>query len=659
MGSERYFCHDEKQLTAAITRVEAGQPRQIMILAGAAGSGRRHFLQTVASRLTQRGKLARVIELSLEGYEPIGPGLPAFVEFRLAFGADQADQANQANQPEPLRESVTKLLERINQHPSVPGDGRWAVCFALLFALPAPLPTLSALLATEGALTPEMVANKLLLDASAGAAYLLLHIASESTLSDSSLFWAMTQAFEQPKVCITFSCASQLASEALTGGARIPCSGLRIELPLKDEAALARAKEVNANEQLGLDDAALQRAAAHSQGSVGRLARELELLVHSKRSEADETQLPARARLLRWFESLGDDAAPIQKVLGWAAACGEVVPILPLLAAAECTQADAERIIDRLDDELCGPDAPLPLLDDLAYRHPGFPGLSVYRFRDAALRQALLETAEPAAQQESVRALLDFLGSRLGVGTRSTAQLFVNLAERVQFDLSAGVRQRLRLWVSPEEARPLEQLLRADVTAGRLPADALFTTALRDQSLPAHQRFALLEASATKEAEWPLERRTMLAGVRTELLCGLSRFQDALSSAERGFELLAQQTPEPPGVRGLLLFLRANCQRQLGQPDAALVSFKEAAEEAKKPRPDGSVDQHNIGVCLAEAGHCHADRQEWEPAVALLREGIAALRQSPMDEQVKAQQIAQLEKNLGVCEAKLKAPATA
>lgn len=652
MRSERYFCHDEKQLTAAITRVESGQPRQLMILAGAGGSGRRHFLQTVANRLTQRGKLARVITLSLDGYEPIGPGLPAFVEFRLEFGGEPLQA---------LREPITQLLARINQHPSVAGDGRWAVCFGLLFALPSPLATLEALLATEGegTLTPEMVANKVLLDASAGAAYVLLHIAADSTLSDSTLFWAMTQAFEQPKVLITFSCVSQLASEALTGGARIPCSGLRVELPLKPDNALSRAKEVNNAEKLGLDDAALSRAAEQSQGSVGRLARELELAVHDKAPASDEAELPARLRVTQWLQSLGDDAALIQKVLRWAAACGEVAPVLPLLAAAECSQADAERIIDRLDDELCGPDAVLPLLEDLAYRHPGFPGLSVYRFRNPELRLALLESVDPAAQAESERTLLNFLGSRLGVGTRSTAQLFVNLAERVQFDLSAGVRQRLRLWVSLEEARPLEQLLRADVSAGRLPADALFTTALRDHSLPAHQRFALLEASAVKEAEWPLERRTMLVGVRTELLAGLGRLEDALASAERGFELLAQQNPEPQGVRGLLLFLRANCQRQLKQPEAALLSFKEAAEEAKKPRPDGSLDYHNIGVCLAEAGHCHADRQEWEPAVALLREGIAALRQSPMEEQLKQQQIAQLEKNLALCESKLQASATA
>ncbi|HET8933581.1 MAG TPA: hypothetical protein VFN67_09085 [Polyangiales bacterium] len=643
MRSERFHCHDEKQLTAAVTRLEAAQPRQIMILAGPAGSGRHHFLHTVATRLTQRGKLARVVPLSLEGYEPIGPGLPAFVAFRLEFAAPNA---------EALGEPVAKLMERIGaQDPKAAGDGRWAVCFALLLGMASPEATLRALLATEGTLTPEMIASKTLQDMSAGAGYVLLHIQADTTLSDSTLFWTLTQAFEQPKVCVTFSCTSQLASEALTGGARIPCSGLRVELPLKPETALIRAKEVNANEKLGLDDATLQRVAEQAQGSVGKLARELELAVSDS--------LSARVRLKQWFDTLGDDSEMIQRVLRWAAACGEVAPILPLLAAAECSQADAERIIDRLDDDVCGPDAPLPLLEDLAYRHPGFPGLSVYRFRDPALRYALLETAEPAAQEEAERTLLNFLGQRLGVGTRSTAQLFVNLAERVQFDLSAGVRQRLRLWVSPEEARPLEQLLRADVSAGRLAADALFTTALRDQSLPAHQRFALLEASAIKEAEWPLDRRTMLHGVRTELLCGLSRFQEALTSAERGFELLSQQSPEPQGVRGLLLFLRANAQRQLGQPDAALVSFKEAAEEAKKPRPDGTIDHHNIGVCLAEAGHCHADRQEWSEAVALLREGIAALQLSPMEPQVKQEQIAQLEKNLALCEGKLASAATA
>jgi hypothetical protein len=187
MRPEGYLCHDEKQLTAAVSRLESGQPRQIAILAGSLGSGRRHFLQTVARRLTENGKLTRIVPLSLDGFEPIGPGLPAFVDYRLAFGGQYTEAAVAA---------ITALRERVSQEPSAAGDGRWAVCFALLLEVSAPETLAAALLATEGALTPEMVANRALQELTAGAAHVLLHIPSESTLSDSTLYWTMTQAFE-------------------------------------------------------------------------------------------------------------------------------------------------------------------------------------------------------------------------------------------------------------------------------------------------------------------------------------------------------------------------------------------------------------------------------------------------------------------------------
>jgi tetratricopeptide (TPR) repeat protein len=280
--------------------------------------------------------------------------------------------------------------------------------------------------------------------------------------------------------------------------------------------------------------------------------------------------------------------------------------------------------------------------------------LAVYRFRDPALRCALLDQPDDAAQQAAERELLEFLGARMAVATRSIAQLFVNLTERVQFDLSAGPRQRLRLWVGQAEHGALATLLRGEISAGRLPAEALLRTALQDQTLPAYPRLALLDAAVTDESTLPHERRVMLAGVRTELLCATGRLADALVSADHGLSVLAlPQQPEPHGIRGLLLFLRANCQRQLGQLVEALQSFKLAAAEAAKPRPDGSVDAHNRGVCLAEAGHCHAERSEWEPAAALLREAIAVLRSGAGDARVRDEQIAQLEHNLAVCEAKL------
>jgi len=580
---------------AAVTRLESKEPRQVLILAGAPSSGREVFLAAVADRLTQRGHKTQLLPLSLDGYEPLGPGLQAFVEFRLGFehGLSEAQVAQ-----------LRSLLERVAQDQMSASHGGWACGFALLLALGAPESVLKELLAVEKPSAELLLGQVLAYGAQQGLA--IVHVAPESTLSDPTAAWLLIRSFEQPGVSVAFSCAAQLASEALTGGPRTGCTATRIELSRSVEQQDIEAAE-------------------------------------------------ARVRMEAWFEALGEDEPVLRKVLRWAAACGEVVPILPLLAAAEVSQADAERLIDRLDDDVCGQDGEPPLFEDLAYRHPGFPGLSVYRFRDRVLRATLRQHVDPAAQLEADRALLDFLGSRLGVGTRSVAQLFVNLTETVQFDLSAGPRQRLRLWVGPAEVGALETLLRADVKAGRLPADALFTTALRDHSLPVHQRLALLEASALNEPELPAERRTMLMSLRAELLIAMGGFADALQCAEQGLSLLATQTPEPQGVRGLLLFLQANCHRQLGQTEAALGSFKLAAEQAKKPRPDGSVDYHNIGVCLAEAGHCHAERQEWGPAIELLREGIAALRQSPMDPKLKQQQLEQLEKNLGICETNLQA----
>ena len=586
---------------AAVSRLEGTEPRQVLVLAGAASSGREVFLAAVTERLTQRGHKTQVLPLSLDGFEPIGPGLQAFVEFRLSFEGGFAEQP---------AAQVRSLLERVLKDPLAASHGGWACAFALLFELDAPEPLLGALLAeAEVTLTPQGLLGKVLAHVSAQTR-VILDVAAESTLADPTTAWLLTHVFEQRGVAVAFSCAAQLASEALTGGPRTSCTTTRVEL-----------------------------------------SRSVEL--------QDVEAAEARVRLEAWFESLAEDEPVLRKVLRWAAACGDVVPILPLLAAAEVSQADAERLIDRLDDDLCGPDGEPPLFEDLAYRHPGFPGLSVYRFRDRVLRLALRQHVDPAAQLEADRALLNFLGARLSVGTRGVAQLFINITESVQFDLSAGPRQRLRLWVGPAEAAGLEALLRADVKAGRLPADALFTTALRDHSLPVHQRLALLEASAHNEPQLPVDRRTMLMSLRAELLMAMCGVADALKRAEQGLELLAQQNPEPQGVRGLLLFLKANCHRQLSQVDAALESFKLAAEQAKKPRPDGSIDFHNIGVCLAEAGHCHAERQEWAPAVELLREGIAALRDSPMDAKLKEQQLAQLEKNLEVCQNNLQAGAAA
>jgi tetratricopeptide (TPR) repeat protein len=621
---ELSFVHDPAPLTAAVELIASGARGRPLILAGAPASGRRHVLEWLRRRASERGQPVRVVPLSLDGFEPTGPALTAFLELQLACGP--APLA-------PVEDELRKLLKVVSAQPAAATSGRWAVAFAVLLLVPEPQPLLASLLA-DGAppLTPELVLSRALA-LHAGDGRVILHMPSESTISDPTMAWLLARCGEEAKVTPAFSCARELASEALVGPPRPDCNPLRIDVgaPLTREQAQQRYGQ-------SLSDEVWQA----SRAEPARLRRALQLTAAGS----------PRAAIDAWLEAQGEAAAPLARLLTLAAVCGELVPILPLLAAGGVSQADAERYIDRIDDGLCGDEATLPLFDDLAYRHPGFPGLAVYRFRDRALRAALLDRGDPDELTAQAKALFEFLSTRLVVATRSIAQLFLHLTERVQFQLSAGPRQRLRLWVGEAEVPLLEQMLRFEVNSGRLSSDALFMTAQRDQSLPVLQRLALLEASITDEAQLPRERRIACSALRTDLLCASGRFPLALASADAGLQLLDSEGPEPEGVRGLLYFLRANCQRQMGEVEAATESFMRAATEAAKPKPDGSIDFHNQGVCLAEAGHCHAQRGQWEPAVALLTQGIAQLRKVPEAGRVHPEQIAQLEKNLAVCEAK-------
>ena len=647
------FCHDEQQLAETVSWLVSNEPRKVLVVAGVVGSGRRTFLECLATRLTEVGRRTEVVALRLDGFEPTAAGVAGFVEFRLAFGRPYSA---------PLSAQFRKLFELVKAADATAStSARWAICFALLFELETPGLVLTQLLGVTERLTPERVLLQVVAHAVERAAW-LLHVAAESTLSDATVDWLLVTVLEARGVSVAFSCALSLPSEVFAGRIQRsskPHSVRRLELrPIEPEQAEARLRELASLHRLELDKDQIEDLAKAAQGSEGRLGRELSLQLRAAGSQLDDRS--PRARLAVWFAGLGDDEPKLRRVLEWAAACGDAVPILPLLAAAELSQADAERFIDRLDDELCGEAAKLPLFDDLAYRHPGFPGLSVYRFRDRALHLALLDQADATAQQTAEHELLQFLSTRMAQATRGLAQLFVNLTERVQFELSAGPRQRLRLWVGAAEQADLQALLTADVSAGRLPAEALLRTSLQDQALPPTARLALLEAAATKESELPHERRVMLASLRTELLAAVGRIPEALASAEQGLAVLSSQQPEPLGLRGLLLFLSANCHRRLGQWDLALVAFRQAADEASKPRPDGSVDFQNWGVCLAEAGHCHAERQEWADAAKLLREGIATLGRVPATEgRMRDEQLAQLEHNLAVCEAKLQEAAAA
>jgi hypothetical protein len=600
---------DPQALAASVALLQSNRAPKVLILSGLPGSGRRQFLE----QLAQSFGAANILQLDLDGFEPIGPGLPAFLEFLLAFerrhDADVQAQLRQVWQP-------------IVSDPAAADSSKWAAVMSLTLGLTEPVPPLRAALGGGARPDAAAVLQACLAEQNGGAPW-IVHVPAEVTLPEPLGQWLVRECAGSGSIALAFSCAPPTASDALVGLRRGWCAPLRLEF----------------------SPPTLQPSAAG---------------------------LALRTRIEASLAECEDDAPRLRRFLALALVCGEVAPSLPLMAAAGFSQAEAERCVDQIDDRLCGHDDGPAVFEDLAYRHPGFPGLSVYRFAEPQTRALLREELEPTALASSADELWTFLSTRLGVATRSVAQLFANLGLPEKPDRAAGPLQRLRLWVGPNEVQALQDLLTEDVRAGRLPSEALFGAAQRDATMPAHQRLALLEASTEQPpaapsgespgpapavvsagAAVPIDRALATAVLRTELLCALSKFVPAIASAEEAQRVLAAQFSEPAGVKGLIFFLTANCRRRLGQLDQALAAFGAATDEAARPRPDGTVDHHNIGVCLAESGHCHAERGEWSEAIRLLGDALAQLKQAGTDNQLHHEQVAQLERNLAVCQAKL------
>ncbi|MET0387289.1 MAG: hypothetical protein ABW321_15075, partial [Polyangiales bacterium] len=338
MAIDLSFRHDEQPLMAAVSRLESSEPRQVLIVGGVLGSGRRHFVRRVAARLTERGKSTTLLALSLDGFEPTGPGVAGFVEFRLSFPrrfSVSAVEGEGGAWTEALAAQARQLVEQLNRDPLFKSSGRWAAAWSLLFELEAPAEVLAALVAAAAAepLTPEKMLTTVLAQA-AGAepGRCIVHLAADSTLSDATVHWVLGAALAQPRVAVVFSCAPTLATEALIGFARITCALMRIDLPrVTPEQALLLLKAGGRAEALGWTPEQLQELAAQANTSVGRLAR---LLAERVGAQTQDPSTP-RARVEAWLAEAGPDAPVLRRLLGWAAACGEVVPVLPLLAACE------------------------------------------------------------------------------------------------------------------------------------------------------------------------------------------------------------------------------------------------------------------------------------------------------------------------------------
>jgi len=550
---------------------DAPCPR-VLVLSGPAGSVRDRFVAQLDEEAPGRGVAMARIPLTLEGFEPTGPGLRDFVPFLLDFRYPR---------PVPDRQALEEALRLALAHGTDGSGGAWAVAFALLVADPASTSVLARWSARRaedpgGWPSPDALVDALVAEhASRGG--LLVEVEAESTLADPVCAWLLGALGRSPAAAAAFHCSGAILTQALVGTDRAWCNPLRLEI--QDEAP----------------------------------ARE-------PASQAIDPVLLGYLRLM--------------------ALCGDSAPARPLLESLGVAGADLDDVVDRIDEMLCsGADARLV---DVGYRHPGFPDLEVYRFRVRSFRHRLLEAWDEAGRADAARRARASLGSRIPVTTRAAASLFANLGELGSSDAGVGPRQRLRLWVGDEDLLGLQRLLADDVAAGRMEPATLIATARGAGPLSPAQRLAMLDAAGEPA-------RIDVHLLRARLQLDLGRFDSALESADRGLALAGGAADDPARLRGQFLFLAARSHRGAGRIDRALEAYAEAAEEARRPSPDGKIDRHAVGACLAEQGRCHAERREWSQAVDRLEEALGCLRLGDADGQVHVDQIALVERNLARC----------
>ena len=551
---------------------DAPCPR-VLVLSGPAGSVRDRFVAQLVEEAPGRGVAMARIPLTLEGFEPTGPGLRDFVPFLLDFRFPR---------PVPDRQALEEALRLALAHGTDGSGGAWAVAFALLVADSDSTSVLArwrALRADDpgGWASPDGIVDALVAEhASRGG--LLVEVEAESTLADPVCAWLLGAIGRHGSAAAAaFQGGGTMPTHALVGTDRGWCAPRRLELP---------------------------------------------------------GQAPGKE------EALPDVDPVLLGFLRLAALCGDAAPARPLLESLGVTGAGVDTVVDRIDGALCsGADAPLV---DVGYRHPGFPDLGVYRFRRRSCRHRLLETWDEDGRADAARRARAILGSRIPVTTRAMARLFANLGELGSSDAGAGPRQRLRLWVGEEDLDRLRRLLAEDVAHGRMEPASLIATARAAGPLSPAQRLVMLEAAGEQGG---IEVQLL----RARLQLDLGRFDAALESAERGLSLAGAAAEDPGRLRGQFLFLGARSHRGAGRLERALAFYAQAAEEARRPSPDGTIDGHALGACLAEQGRCHAERREWPQAVDRLEEALGFLRCGDASGLVHEDQIALVERNLSRC----------
>lgn len=583
----------------------AGDGPSVLVLSSdGRGAGRGYFLEALAYRLHDDAAAPIVLRLDLGGFEPDRPNaLGLYLQYQL--------EQRRALPGEDEAEEIGKAVRW------PPGEAA-AVALAALLAL-GPLAANLAILAEA---TPQAALERLAAELGAEGA-LVLHVADFAQLSEPQRRRLVELAERQPRCFLAFSCCGD-AGERVAPGARY--DSMRIEIEplsqdeLREEIDGLIGPGVFAAEEIEL----LWRSTGGSPALAG--ARLEELMEKGALQQVDggfrwagERKIAGHieTRLTEILETASDPdlGKALRSVLFYGALCGGILPPLLLLEMMEVSEELANEVIDLIDDTLV---EELGLIDDLEFRHPGFPGLQVYRYAHPGLGATILHKVGAESASAAANALLEALEHRLPAYTRAAAELHLALSRHLGPAYQKVHLDRLGWWIGPDDAAALEALVRGKIAAGETDFAAVWK---------------VVESQGQR---WPSYRRLALLKAAEDSLAAAHRQGGDLQVAEAYAAVLAAtgNTAKAAELQGAVLDSR---RQQLGPEHPETLNAMETLAltfySAKEYALARSLQQQVLGTRREVFGHDHPESLAalWNLAVTTDRHGEAELAKSMLE----------------------------
>lgn len=417
-----YNFHDERQLAGAASFLQgpgvAGDgPSVLLLAADGRGAGRGFFLDAAVYRLRETAAPVRVAHLDLAGFEPDRPDAMA------AFFVHQAGR-RRAEPPRALALAFEAL--------ALPPEESSAILMALLLDLGE---AAAEMLARLGEGSPAELLEKLLAELAGPERPFVLHLEDFAQVSPARRAALVALAERLPGLFLAFSCFGD-ADELVAPGARFTVFRTEIE-PL----SLAELTETLAARGARLAPEAAEALWKATGGAPALLGPRLAELAANGEPESH-----LERALMALFAEHPDQDQLLRSTLLLGILCGEAFPPKLLLELMGAGEEEADDLIDLIDETLV---EELGWLDDLEFRHPGFPGLQVYRIAHPHLAATVLQRVGAEKASAGAADLLEALEHRLPPLTRAAAALHLSLARHLSPAYQKPFLEMLSGWSGP------------------------------------------------------------------------------------------------------------------------------------------------------------------------------------------------------------------